>query len=147
MSGFTSRVTGMHPRPVLLGLGLSTLVLVLAWTADAILGGPIQQARATFSNQAMILVEAGIRLVIVTLLAAVGYVVQGGPRRRLAGMAMVAAGGYFAAATAFSMAMSSESPWLLPLTIEIYRHPSGFLLWAAAGVAVLGSWELIRPSG
>ncbi len=129
------------------GIVLSALVIGVAYVADGIVGRMIQEGRATFSSLNAIAVEAIVRVVIVTSMVALAWLVFRGPRSRPVGLAMAIIGFAVALVPSLSLVFTANTDIALPsILFEIAGGPTDFALWAAAAVLVLGVAEIVSPT-
>lgn len=129
------------------GFGVGAVLIAAAYAADVLVGNALEDSRRTFSTGSVLALEPLTRLAVIAALLALAWLVFRGPRSRVVGLAMVVIGGYVGLVPELSLVILSntdvQSP---PLAMELLSHSTGFVLWAATGVAALGAVELLAPT-
>jgi hypothetical protein len=129
------------------GFGVGAVLIAAAYAADVVVGNALEDARQTFSSASVAWLEPLTRLGVLAALLGLAWLVFRGPRSRIVGLAMVVVGGYLGLVPELSlMVLANTDIQLPPFAIELLSQSTGFVLWAATGVAVLGAIELLAPT-
>jgi hypothetical protein len=130
------------------GFGLGAALIAAAYVADRILFEGLREAQATFSSTGYLGLDAVAQVGMVTLILVLAWLVFRGPRSRAAGVAMAILGFYVGLLPQLSFVLEEATGIQIqpPFRLELMLPPSGFAMWAATAVMVLGLFELIRPT-
>jgi hypothetical protein len=121
------------------------LLIAAAFLGDQLVDSLLRQGAAQFDMTPALIVSVLGTFATMAGVLGLGWLAIRGPRGRLAGGAMLLIGAYIALLPLL-VVWNIPQTIGLPVLLELVTPRSGLIIWASAGVAVIGALCVARPT-